>query len=298
MNILLIGHEGYLGRGLYSFLSKKNNVIGWGRKQDILSLNQEVIIKNKIDAVVNCATIADKANKTFKINDQSYKVNVAGMHNLVNALQDLDVKLVYISTKDVFGNCVKESDVVEKKDYYFLKRFIDDSQPFAPETAYSKTKLIGELISECVPKSIVIRLSTCYTDFDSSKGNWITSIIKNYLKGEKIRVNNKGKQVRDVLHVDDLGRLIQLFLDSNHYGKKINAGGGNSNLISILQFIRMLDPNIEIENMEGGDYGFAFNNHQAKELFGWSPQEVFKEKLPKIIENIKNTFYSIKNTEE
>jgi len=69
MNILLIGHEGYLGRGLYSFLSKKNNVIGWGRKQDILSLNQEVIIKNKIDAVVNCATIADKANKTFKINE-------------------------------------------------------------------------------------------------------------------------------------------------------------------------------------------------------------------------------------
>ena len=287
MNILLIGHGGYVGSGLYSFLSKKNKVMGWSHDQDILSITPEVILKNKIKAVINCATVADKANQTFKLESQSDIVNIKGMYNLVKALEGLDVKLVYISTKDVFGDCINKSDVIEKKDHYALKHLIDDSQPFAPKTAYAKTKLVGEFIAESHPKSIVIRLSSCYTDFSHHSSNWILNIIKSSLKGEKIKVTNQGKQVRDVLHVDDLGKLIQLFLDSDCYGKKINAGGGPTNTISILQLIKMLDKKTEIENIDGIDYGFAFNNRLAKELFGWSPEELFSEKLPVIINNIK-----------
>ena len=49
----------------------------------------------------------------------------------------------------------------------------------------------------------------------------------------------------------------------------------------------MLDKKTEIENIGGIDYGFAFNNRLAKKLFGWSPEELFSEKLPVIINNIK-----------
>ena len=50
-----------------------------------------------------------------------------------------------------------------------------------------------------------------------------------------ISLTNKGKQVRDLLHVNDLGELICTILKSNKSGYKINAGGGKKNIYSILQ---------------------------------------------------------------
>jgi nucleoside-diphosphate-sugar epimerase len=289
MNILLIGHEGYVGKGLHQVLSKQNRVIGWGSKQNILLLNSRTITENKIEAVVNCATVADRTNECFKVNSECHEVNVKGMYNLVNSLKDLDVKLVFISTKDVFGNCINESDVIEKEDHYALKDLIDDDCPFAPITAYAKTKLTGEFVSESHPQSIVIRLSTCYTEADSHRANLVPHIIKSYLRGGTFKVTNKGKQIRDFLHVSDLGRLIESFLESNCYGRKINLGGGLENSLSLLQIMRMLNPDAQLETFEGGDYGFAFNNRLAKELFGWTPRKVFSEILPRIVDNITNS---------
>jgi len=286
LRILLIGHEGYVGAGLFYYLSQHHQVIGWGRQQDIHHLNASILEKLKITAVVNCAAIIERTTSNFIIDSDSDQVNVGGIRALVSALADKDIKLIHISTKDVFGNVYTPTDVEEEQDCYKPKFLVDDSQPFAPQTIYAKTKLISEFIVESHPQTVVIRLSSCYTDFDHYRGSWVVNIIKTLLQKKPVTVTNTGKQFRDLLNANDLGRLIERVLESEHHGIKINAGGGSDNIFSILQVIRMLNPSAEIIETDGGDYGFAFNNRLASELFGWKPQISFASRVPVIRENI------------
>lgn len=286
MRILLIGHEGYVGAGLFRYLSTHHQVIGWGRERDICTLNESIIKDLKITAVVNCAAIVDRVSNEFTIDSESDRVNVGGMRTLVSALKGQDIKLIQISTKDVFGKVYSRTDVEEEQYCYKPKFLVDDSQPFAPETIYAKTKLMSEFIVESHPQTVVIRLSSCYTDFDHHRGNWVVSIMKTLLQEKPVTVTNTGKQFRDLLNADDLGRLIDHVLESEHYGVKINAGGGSDNIFSILQVIRMIAPDAKIIETDGGDYGFAFNNRLAAELFDWKPQISFASRLPVIRENI------------
>ena len=286
MKILLIGHEGYVGAGLFHYLSQHHQVMGWGRQQDICHLDASILEKLKISAVVNCAAIIERTTSNFVIDSESDRVNVGGARALVSALADKDIKLIQISTKDVFGKVYSHSDVEEEQYSYKPTFLVDDSQPFAPETIYAKTKLMSEFIVESHPRSVVIRLASCYTDFDHYRGNWVVNIIKTLLQNKPVTVTNTGKQFRDLLNSDDLGRLIERVLESEHYGVKLNAGGGADNIFSILQVIRMIDSNAQIIESDGDDYGFAFNNRLANELFDWQPRISFTSRLPVIRENI------------
>jgi len=286
LKILLIGHQGYVGAGLFRYLGTHHQVVGWGREDDVCSLNASIIKDLKVAAIVNCAAVINRASANFILDSDSYRVNAGGMRALVSALKDTDIKLIQISTKDVFGSVYSRSDVDEEQYSYKPKFLVDDSQPFAPETIYGKSKLMGEFVAESHPQTVVIRLSTCYTDFDHHRGSWVVKIMKALLQGKPVTVTNTSKQFRDPLNADDLGRLIDLILESDRCGVKINAGGGADNILSILEFIRMVNPDAGIVKTAGGDYGFAFNNRLAGELFGWKPQISFASRVPVIRENI------------
>ena len=286
MKILIVGYQGYVGSGLYKYLSREHEVIGWGKSDNILSINNEMLIKGNIDVVINCATVMDRIESTFSTDSLTYKVNIAGMENLVTQLKATKIKLIYISTKDVYGNLFNKSNVVETDKYYRLSYFVDDNHPFYPQTAYGKSKLIGEYIAECHLNHIIIRLSSCYTDFDHYRGHWVPNLIKSLILGSNIKLTNKGKQVRDLLHVNDLGRLIEIICKSTKKGVKINVGGGKDNILSILQFIDLLVSNSKISFLPGKDYGFVFSNLGAKKEFNWKPEILFQERLPIIKKNL------------
>jgi len=286
MNILLIGHSGYVGSGLFRYLSYKHKVIGWGRKEDIQYIGTPGLKKLGISVVINCAAIIDRITSNYIIDSPSDLVNVIGMRKLVSALEDTDIKLIYISTKDVYGSVYSKKDVNEDDYSYKLKYLVDDNQPFSPESIYGKSKLIGEFLAESYRLSTVIRLSTCYTDYDHYRGHWIPNVIKSLQKKNQVVITNKGKQTRDILHVDDLGRLIEIVIESSQNGNKINAGGGPDNIISLLQMIHLVDNNAETINADGSDYGFAFNNRLAEELYKWRPNILFSERLETIKENL------------
>jgi nucleoside-diphosphate-sugar epimerase len=285
MKILLIGFEGYVGSGLYKYLGREHEVIGWGKNNNILKINTKYLLNHNIDVIINTATVMDRVNSTFLIDSPTYQVNVDGMKNLVTQLKDTQIKLIYISTKDVYGNIFNKSNVIEMDKYYKLPFFVDDD-PFCPQTAYGKSKLIGEYIAECHAHHIIIRLSSCYTDFDHYRGHWVSNLIKALLDNSNIQLTNKGKQVRDLLHVNDLGRLINLILTSNKMGFKINAGGGKKNILSILQFVELIDSNSKISFLPGSDYGFVFSNELVKKELEWEPGISFQERLPFIKKNL------------
>jgi hypothetical protein len=51
----------------------------------------------------------------------------------------------------------------------------------------------------------------------------------------------------------------------------------------------MYDQNFEVcESADDGDYGFAFNNRLVEKVLQWHPQIRFAERVPIILDNIKN----------
>jgi nucleoside-diphosphate-sugar epimerase len=288
MNILVIGHEGYLGRGLFDYFKRRHKVWGWDKKEDLFNLGFKFLADNNIEAVVNLSVAADRQGKNFVIDAPGDRVNVQGARHLAEILKGTDISWFQLSTREVLGPIYGVKDVTKTKNGYRPKRLIDESYPYAPLNFYGKSKVMAEMISESHSKSNVIRLTSCYTDYDHpGGGNWMVGIIKAAVNKKPVTLTRGGRQFRDPMHVDDLGHLVELLHERKVFGEKFHAGGGRKNLISLLEFVKLADPKAKIAAMAGGDYGFAFDNKKALRLAGWAPQVLVRDKIAVIADNIR-----------
>jgi nucleoside-diphosphate-sugar epimerase len=289
MNILLIGHEGYLGRGLYSYLSRKHRVIGWDKKENLFNLDAALLARENVELLINLSVMADRQSKTFQIGAPTDEVNVVGARHVANILKGSEIVWIQMSTREVLGPIYGPKDVNKTKNGYRPKFLIAEEQAYAPTNFYGKSKIIAEFISESHPKSAVIRLTTCYTDYDFPGGNWVVQLVKAAVQGKPVTLTRGGLQFRDPLHIDDLGRLMENICQHKAFGEKFHAGGGKKNLISLREFVRIAEPRAKIIKAPGGDYGFAFDNRKALKLAGWEPRIFVRERIPIIAENIRRS---------
>jgi len=288
MNILLIGHRGYLGEGMMNYLSPSHRVVGWDKEEDLFKLDARTLARKNIELLINLSVAADRNSPGFVVDGPSDKVIVEGARHIARILKGTKIKWVQMSTREVYGTAYGPKDILKTKKGYRPKFLMDENFRMAPNNCYGKSKLISELIAESHPFSNVIRLSTCYTDFDHPlTGNWILKMIKNALEGKTIALAGGGHQFRDPMHVDDLGRLIELLAAKNIYGEKINAAGGRTNLISLREFMLRAVPKAKLEKGPAGDMGFALDIRKAFRLTGWKPQADFRKRLPVIVSNIE-----------
>jgi CDP-paratose 2-epimerase len=120
--------------------------------------------------------------------------------------------------------------------------------------------------------------------------SWITicSILK-----KKIKIFGNGKQVRDILHIDDLVKLFykiyknKKILDKNYF----NCGGGRKNALSLIELCNFLEKinnrkvNIKYEKERKSDQKiFISNNSLLKKNFLWEPK-IDKFKGIKLLHN-------------
>ncbi|CAB5001946.1 MAG: NAD-dependent epimerase/dehydratase family protein [Actinobacteria bacterium] len=287
MNLVLIGHRGYIGIGLNYYLQKNHNVIGWDKEEDIHKLTLDFLEKNKIDAIINLAVIDARGSLNYQINTVTEHVTVNGARHLANILSGSEINWFQLSTREVFGPVYGPDDVVLSDSGYRPKFLVSEDFPFAPTNFYGKSKLVAEFISESHEKTNIIRLTTGYTDFDNPIGGWIKGLVNGVVNNGEVTLARGGLQFRDPLHTDDLGRLIEKLFENKIYGQKINAGGGPENLLSLNEFVKLVDPKVKVISADGGDYGFAFEISKAFKLVGWKPQVLLRDKVPVISENIR-----------
>lgn len=287
MNLVLIGHRGYIGIGLNHYLQKNHNVIGWDKEEDIHKLTLDFLEKNKIDAIINLAVIDARGSLNYQINTVTEHVTVNGARHLANILSGSEISWFQLSTREVFGPVYGPDDVVLSDSGYRPKFLVSEDFPFAPTNFYGKSKLVAEFISESHEKTNIIRLTTGYTDFDNPIGGWIKGLVNGVVNNGEVTLARGGLQFRDPLHTDDLGRLIEKLFENKIYGQKINAGGGPENLLSLNEFVKLVDPKVKVISADGGDYGFAFEISKAFKLVGWKPQVLLRDKVPVISENIR-----------
>ena len=204
MRILVTGANGQLGRELTETL--RGNSEYETMECDLPDIDitdfektKETILVFAPTVIINCAayTNVDGCESDYF---NAYNVNTVGARNISRISNELNAKMVHISTDFVFGG--------EKESPYF------EFDATYPSSAYGKTKLSGEwaVRNEC-RKHFIVRTSWLY-------GKYGNNFVKTMIKLGKS--NNEVKVVTDqigtpTLATDLIGAIIQL-MKTEAYG--------------------------------------------------------------------------------
>ena len=209
MNVLVTGANGQLGSEIKDCQHNFNalNVV----YADIPNLDicnedavNNFVTKNSIKAVINCAayTAVDKAEED---SETAKKVNTVGVFNLVKAMENVNGKMIHISTDYVF-------DGTKYLPY-------DEEDTVSPIGVYGKTKREGELaVINSSLEGIVIRTSWLYSAYGN---NFVKTMMR--LGKEKERLNVIFDQIGTPTFAGDLANICLAIL-SNEKNRIDKAG--------------------------------------------------------------------------
>lgn len=215
MKILITGGKGQLGNELLSIIksgqaeigplekAKKYEVVSYDvDKLDISDLNKvrEILNLEKPNVVINCAacTNVDGCESNEEL---AFKVNSLGPRNLAMISEEIDAKLVQVSTDYVFSG--------EEREVPF--REYDLTSPYS---VYGKTKLMGEeFVKQYSKKAFIVRTSWLYGYVGH---NFVYTMRR--LGSEKEFLTVVNDQKGNPTHANDLAYHILKLIETEEYG--------------------------------------------------------------------------------
>lgn len=251
----------------------------------------EKAVKN-IDVIVHLA--GQVAVTTSVINPrEDFEINALGTFNVLEAARKLEKKpiVLYSSTNKVYGGM--ESVIVQENEtnysYVDFPNGISEEFPLDFHSPYGCSKGAGDQYVRDYFRiyglpTIVLRQSCIYgtRQFGIEDQGWIAWFIIALLSGKQISIYGNGKQVRDVLFVDDLLDFYDLCVENieTTAGQVYNIGGGSENKISIWkEFSPMLEELLQKEiNVNWGDWRpgdqkiYVSDIQKASSDLGWTPK--------------------------
>jgi CDP-paratose 2-epimerase len=107
---------------------------------------------------------------------------------------------------------------------------------------------------------------------------WVAWFVIASLTGRPITIYGNGKQVRDVLHVEDLVGAFDRFLMSTIQHEVFNMGGGSRNTLSLLELLDMIEkrtgrrPDPKYRDWRRADQKVYISDiRKVSESLGWKP---------------------------
>jgi len=127
---------------------------------------------------------------------------------------------------------------------------------------------------------------------------WVAWFVIAAVTGKPITIYGNGKQVRDLLHIDDLVRAFRLATEKIDItkGRVYNLGGGPANTLSIwAEFGPMLTemvghevkPSVYLDWRPGDQPVFIADVGKAEREFGWVPQIGVREGIARLIDWVR-----------
>ena len=270
MKILITGGCGFVGTNLCLHLQRKNhkiysldNLSRKGSKYN-LGLIKRKKIKNfkfdisnfknfinlpKVDLIIDCC--AEAAVEASKNNsDKVINTNLIGTFNLLKKAVKDKSRIIFLSSSRVYSiemlnNLVKNK--ILKKKIFIKKKINESSNIFGPKSIYGFSKLGSEMLIEEYSyqyklKYIINRCGVISGPLQFGKQDqgfvslWVWKHI-NKLKLSYIGYGGYGHQLRDVLHIEDLCRLIDIQIKNFNkiYNKTFTVGGSNFSKVSLLE---------------------------------------------------------------
>jgi CDP-paratose 2-epimerase len=222
---------------------------------DVRDLKQLKKVAKGVDAVVHTAA---QTAVTTSIEDPKtdFEINALGTFNVLEAarLSDSEPVVIYCSTNKVYGENVNGFGVMEKPNRYEFEnkrnKGIGETLPIdlCEHTPYGCSKLSGDLYVQDYGhlyglRTGVFRMSCIYgtRQFGVEDQGWVAWFAIATILGKPITIYGDGKQVRDVLYVDDLVSVFDSFINSGLRQGVFNIGGGPENTISLLELLDLLE---------------------------------------------------------
>jgi len=241
-----------------------------------------------------------------------FDVNALGTLNLLEAtrLHVPEAIVLYSSTNKVYGDLEQFTYNETKLRYECIERpdGFDETTPlnFCSPYGCSKGAADQYLIDYARVfglKTVVFRHSSMYggRQFATYDQGWIgwfcqkaLEIKKGALK-EPFTISGNGKQVRDILHSDDMVKLYFLAAKNidQAQGHAFNIGGGVKNSLSLLELFSLLERLLNLphpiifkclEKRHGDQNVFIANIAKANIKLGWRPSVEVEQGIKKMLE--------------
>lgn len=317
--ILITGGAGFIGTNLASrLLSQGNKVmvydnlfrdgvennLQWLQKKygnkliiQIADINEKTVlrqcVKNASVVFHFCAQVAVTSSVSNPVHD--FQVNLKGTFHLLEALRNSIHRppLFFTSTNKVYGNLqdikMEEnhtrfypSDKKIKKYGINEKMHLDFHSPYGCSKGAADQYVLDYSRSYGL-KTAVFRMSCIYGphQFGTEDQGWVAHFLISALENKPISIYGNGKQVRDLLFVNDLIDAFMLAhknIDSLA-GEVFNIGGGPENTVSLLEILKIIktkagkEMKISFEDWRTGDQQFYVSNtSKFQEKTGWVPK--------------------------
>jgi CDP-paratose 2-epimerase len=237
---------------------------------------------------------------------EDFEVNALGTINVLEAARRLSPKPVflYTSTNKVYGG-LEGVRIVEEPTRYRLedrKHGIPETFPLDFHSPYGCSKgaadqYVRDYFRIYGLPTIVFRMSCIYglRQMGNEDQGWVAHLARTVLEGGEVRIFGDGKQVRDLLHVDDLveAMLRAIKLVDRTAGQVYNLGGGPGHTVSVWAELReylkeLLGevPEPEMGAWRPGDQRIYISDiRKAQQELDWMPQVTIGEGLKGMIED-------------
>jgi len=256
--------------------------------------------KYKPDYVLHLAAQVTMVTSVQKPRED-FEINAIGTFNVLEALRKEapEAALLYTSTNKVYGE-MTDLETVEKEKRYEYKNFkgIDESRLLDFHGPYGCSKGTGDQYTIDWAriyglKTVVFRQSGIYGphQFGIEEQGWLAWFINALLFDKPVTIYGDGKQVRDVLYVDDVLEAYDTALMNINEtrGKAFNIGGGLEYSLSIWELFDILE---KLSNKKfkysfgdwrpGDQKAYISDITKAKNNFNWSPKISPKEGVEKL----------------
>lgn len=230
------------------------------------------------------------------------ETNLLGTLNVLEAIRGAEThpSLLFTSTNKVYGRLGRvplreTSDRYEPADPGLVRSGAGEDQPLEFLSPYGCSKgsadqYVLDYAHSYGIRATVFRMSCIYGphQLGSEDQGWVAHFVRQAMKGEAITIYGDGKQVRDLLFVDDLIRAMRLAQERPELasGEAFNLGGGAGNSTSLLELIAQLK--ILVENPIRIDWGaerladqrwYVADTSKIRNLLGWRPKVSIQQGL-------------------
>jgi CDP-paratose 2-epimerase len=270
--------------------------------------NYEQLTEN-IDDIDGIFHLAAQVAVTTSIDNPAndFEINARGTFNVLEAIRRSKGNpfLLATSTNKVYGGLEGIKVAEEDNRYTFpeMRGGVSESQPLDFHSPYGCSKGTADQYVRDYARiyslsSVVFRMSCIYgtRQFGNEDQGWVAHFIISHFLKRNISIYGDGKQIRDILFIDDLVEAFNKATSNitKTKGQIYNIGGGPANTASLLELLAHLEKisgyrsSFSFHDWRAGDQKVYFSDiTKAKKDFGWEPKISKHEGVRRLSEWVK-----------
>lgn len=229
---------------------------------------------------------------------EDFEINALGTFNVLEAVRKAGHQptVLYTSTNKVYGGMedVRVEEGETRYRYLDFPNGIPESQPLDFHSPYGCSKGTGDQYMRDYARiygipTVVFRQSAIYgtRQFGIEDQGWVSWFIIAVLMKKNLTIYGDGKQVRDLLFIDDLVRAYHAAIEQPEKsgGQIFNIGGGADRVISVWKefgpiLAELAGHPIDVKYSDwrpGDQVIYVSDISKAKSVLGWSPKVSVRE---------------------